>query len=41
MLTHIYGIKKNGIGDLMCKAEVETQMQGTNVWIPRGKGRVG
>ena len=37
ILTHIFGIQKNGIDDLICKAEIETQTQGTNVWIPRGK----
>ena len=25
MLTHIYGIWKNGMDDLICKAEIETQ----------------
>ena len=37
ILTHICGIQKNGIDELICKAEVETQMYRTNVWIPRGK----
>ena len=37
IITHICGIQKNGIDDLICKAEIETQMQKTNVWIPRGK----
>ena len=26
ILTHICGIEKNGIDDLICKAEIETQM---------------
>ena len=30
-------LKKNGIDDFIYKAEIETQMQRTNVWIPRGK----
>ena len=30
--------KKVGIDDLIYKAEIETQMQKTNIWIPRGKG---
>ena len=30
--------EKNGIDDLICKAEIETQTQRTNVWMPRGKG---
>ena len=37
LLMYICGIQKNGIDDLICKAEIETQMQRTNVWIPRGK----
>ena len=28
----------NGIDELICKAEVETQTLGTNTWIPSGKG---
>ena len=32
--------RKNIIDDLICKA-VETQMQRTNVWIPRGKKQEG
>ena len=40
ILTHICGIQKNGSDDLICKAELETQTQRTNVWIPRGKGGV-
>ena len=34
---HICGIQKNGIHDLIYRAEIETQMQRTNVWIPRKK----
>ena len=37
MLTHIYGIQKNGTGELVCKAEIETQMQRTNVRTPSGE----
>ena len=37
ILTHICGIQKNVIYDLICKAETETQMQRINVWIPKGK----
>ena len=33
VLTHICGIQKNGIDDLICKAEIETQVQRTNVWM--------
>ena len=36
---HMCGIQKNGTDELVCKAEIETQMQRTNVWIPRGESR--
>ena len=36
ILTHMCGIQKNGIDDPICKGEIETQTQRTNVWIPRG-----
>ena len=36
ILIHICGIQKNGKDEWVCKAEIETQMQGTNVWTPRG-----
>ena len=32
---HMYEIQKNGIGDLICKAKIEPQTQGTNIWIRR------
>ena len=41
ILTHICGIQKNGTDKPVCKAETETQMQGTNVWTPRGESGVG
>ena len=42
ILTHTYGIQKNGMDEPVCKAEIETQMQRTNVWTPRGEsGRGG
>lgn len=31
--------KKNGIGGLICKVEIETQR--TSVWIARGNGKSG
>ena len=37
ILTHICGIQKNGTDEPVCKAEIETQMQRTNVWTPRGE----
>ena len=36
ILTHIYVIQKNGRGEPVSKAEIETQMQRTNIWTPRG-----
>ena len=33
--------KKNGIGGLICKVEIETQTQRTNTWIPKGKRKSG
>ena len=33
------GILKNDISDPICKAEIETQMYRTNVWIPRANGQ--
>ena len=36
ILTHICGIQKNGTDEPVCKAEIDTQMQRTNVWTPRG-----
>ena len=41
ILMHICGIQKNGTDELVCKAEIETQMQRTNVWTPTGKAGVG
>ena len=35
---HIYQIYKNGIDDLICKTETETEIQRTNIWIPKGEG---
>ena len=28
----------NGTDELICKAEIESQMQKTNLWLPRGEG---
>ena len=36
ILMHICGIQKNGTDKSICKAEIETQPQRTNVWTPRG-----
>ena len=37
ILIHICGIQKNGTDELICKAEIELQMQRTNLWLPRGE----
>ena len=34
-LIHTCGIQKNGTDEPVRKAEIETQMQRTNVWTPR------
>ena len=39
VLTHTCGIQKNGTDELICKAKVESQIQRTNLWLPRQKGR--
>ena len=39
ILMHTCGIQKNGTDEPVCKAEIETQMQRTNVWTPRGAKR--
>ena len=37
ILTHVCGTQKNGTDEPVCRAEIETQMQRTNVWTPRGE----
>ena len=37
ILMHICGIEKNGTDELICKAEIETQMYRTHIWTPRGE----
>ena len=34
-------LQENCIDDLICKAEIETQVQRTSVWILKGNDRVG
>ena len=41
VLIHIWESRKNGIDELICKAEIEAQTQRTNVWLPRRKGGSG
>ena len=38
-LTHTCGIQNDGKDDLICKPEIETQVQRTNKWISRGRDR--
>ena len=35
---HICGTQKNGTPVSYLKAELETQKQRTNLWLPRGEG---
>ena len=37
ILMHICGTWKNGTDEPVCRAEIETQMQRTNVWTPSGE----
>ena len=37
ILTHIYGIQKDGSDEPICRAVVETQTQRTNLWTWRGR----
>ena len=41
IVTHTYGIQKTGTDASICKAEIETQMQRTSVWTPRGEKEMG
>ena len=41
ILTHIYGILKDGYDNPICKTEKETQMYRTDFWTPWEKARVG
>ena len=41
ILTHIYGIYKNGNDNPICKTEKETQMYRTDFWTLGEKARVG
>ena len=41
ILTHIYGIYKDGNDNPICRAEKEKQMYRTDFWTLREKGRVG
>ena len=41
ILTHVCGTQKNGTDEPVCSTEIETQMQRTNVWTPRGESHGG
>ena len=41
ILMHVCGTQKNGTDEQGWRAEVETQLQRTNVWTPRGENRCG
>ena len=41
ILTHICGTQKYGTDEPICRSEIETQMQRTNVWTPRGESGMG
>ena len=41
ILTHIYGILKDGNDNPICKTEKETQVYGTELWTLWEKARVG
>ena len=37
ILTYLCGILKNVTDEPVCKAEIQTQTQRTNIWAPRGE----
>ena len=37
MHMHVCGIQQNGTGEPICKAEIDTQMQRTNVCTTKGE----
>ena len=39
ILTHIYGLQKDGNDNPICKTEKETQMYRTDFWTPWEKAR--
>ena len=39
MISLICGILKNGTNEFFYKTETESQMQKTNLWLPKGKER--
>ena len=41
LLTHAYGIQKDGADEPICRAAMETQTQRTDLWPQWGKERAG
>ena len=41
ILTHMYGIWKDGLEEPVCRAAVETQTERVDLWPQQGKERVG
>ena len=41
ILTHICGTQKNGTDEPVFRSEIETQMQRTKLWTPRGESSGG
>ena len=41
ILRHVYEIWKDGPGELICRAVMETQTQRTDLWAQWGKEKVG
>ena len=35
----MWNIKKNDINEFIYKTEIDSQMQKTNLWLPKGKER--
>ena len=35
----MWTLEENGTGELICKAETESQTQRRNLWTPKGRGR--
>ena len=38
MISFICGILKNDTNELIYKTEIDSQIQKTNLWLPKGKG---
>lgn len=37
-ITSMWNLKKNGRNEPIYKAEIKSQMQKANLWLPRGRG---